>query len=173
MLTQAAGPFAISIGTVCGDTRRTPRVSRMSSCPSIVRAPPVPVPITTASRSGSTPGAPASAHASRAATSAICSQRSMRRACTRSRTSPGSAFSRPAIRTGSSAAHSSSIARMPDRPASIAAQVDAASPPSGVVAPSPVTTTPSASSARPVPVAPPASVLTSVLVSVLIVVRTA
>ncbi len=65
----------------------------------------------------------------------------MRRACTRSRTVPGSTASRPAIRTGSPAAHSSSMALMPDRPASMASQVEAASPPSGVVAPSPVTTT--------------------------------
>ncbi len=141
MLTQAAGPFAISIGTVCGDTFRTPEASSTSSCPSMLSAPPVPVPMTTASRSGSTSGRPASAQASRAATSAICSHRSSRRACTRSSTVVGSTRSRAAIRAGSPAAHSSSIAPTPDSPASNPAQVEATSPPRGVVAPRPVTTT--------------------------------
>ena len=54
--TQAAGPFGISIGTVCGLTRRGPDASRMSSWLSRVCAPPMPLPTTTASRSGSEAG---------------------------------------------------------------------------------------------------------------------
>src|SRR3954451_9266272 len=45
------------------------------------------------------------------------------------------------MRTGSSAAQSALMGEIPDRPASSADQVDATSPPTGVVAPSPVTTT--------------------------------
>src|SRR4051794_4859989 len=45
------------------------------------------------------------------------------------------------MRTGSCAAHSWVSGVTPERPLSMASQVDATSPPSGVVAPSPVTTT--------------------------------
>ncbi len=103
--------------------------------------PPMPLVTETPSRSGLTSGWPASAHASRAATSANCSQRSIRRACTRPMISAGSAAAVPAIRAGRSLAQSSVSACTPLRPASIAAQVDATSPPRGVVAPRPVTTT--------------------------------
>ena len=80
MLTSAAAPFGISIGTVRGDTRRAPPLSSRSSCWSRVLTPPIPVPIAVASRSGSVSGDPASAHASAAATSAACWERSSRRA---------------------------------------------------------------------------------------------
>ena len=50
--TQAAGPLGISIGTVSGETLRSPGPSSRSSWSSRVTAPPMPVPITTASRSG-------------------------------------------------------------------------------------------------------------------------
>src|SRR5581483_8337099 len=105
--------------------------------------PPIPEATTTPSRSGATPIAspPASAQASRPAINAIWLPRSIRRACTRSRTSVGSTATRPAMRTGRSAAQSSSRRRMPDRPASRDDQVPGTSPPTGVVAPSPVTTT--------------------------------
>src|ERR1700692_3711514 len=53
----------------------------------------------------------------------------------------GSATAGAAIVTGSLSTHGSVMRRTPLVPASIADQVDAASPPSGVVAPSPVTTT--------------------------------
>src|SRR5205814_666318 len=69
------------------------------------------------------------------------SERSSRRSLTRSMTVPGSTFMAAAIRTGSCCAQSWVRAMTPDRPATIASQVDATSPPSGVVAPSPVTTT--------------------------------
>ncbi len=104
--------------------------------------PPMPLAITTASRSGSTSGDPASAHASRAATVASCSQRSIRRACTRSSTVAGSTAAGAAICTGSGTSLQPSGSRAaPLRPASSDSQVAATSPPSGVVAPSPVTTT--------------------------------
>src|SRR5215469_2395851 len=101
----------------------------------------MPLEITTPRRSGSTCGVPASAQASRAATSANCSQRSMRRAWTRSTSVAGSAAAQAAIRVGSSAAQSSVSLVTPLRPASSESQVEATSAPTGVIAPSPVTTT--------------------------------
>ena len=104
--------------------------------------PPMPLASTMPSRSGSTSGDPASAHASRAATMANCSQRSSRRACTRSSWVVGSTAAGAAICTGSGTLVQSSGSRTaPLRPASSDSQVEATSPPSGVVAPSPVTTT--------------------------------
>src|SRR3954447_1064691 len=103
----------------------------------------MPLPKLTARRSGSRPepASPASAHAWCAATSAIAWERSSRRSLTRSIVADGSTASCAAMRTGSCAAHSWVSALTPERPASMASQVDATSPPSGVVAPSPVTTT--------------------------------
>src|SRR5215475_2463820 len=101
----------------------------------------MPLDTTTPSRSGGTSGAPASAHASLAATSANCSHRSSRRDCTRSSTVAGSIAACAAIRVGRLANFSSVSAVVPLRPASIPSQVLATSPPSGVVAPRPVTTT--------------------------------
>ena len=150
MLTCAAGPLGMSIGTVSGETLRSPWASRRSSWSSRVFGPPIPVPMATPSRSGSTGwlssvgiSYPASAHACRAAMIATCSQRSSRRSCTRGSTSDGSTASGAASRAGRSyfSTHSASLFRMPLRPAISASQVDATSPPSGVVAPMPVTTT--------------------------------
>src|SRR5437763_2338856 len=73
--------------------------------------------------------------------SAAASERSSRRILTRSSTSAGSTFIWAAMRTGSWAAHSWVSGPTPERPATMASQVDATSPPNGVVAPSPVTTT--------------------------------
>ncbi len=103
--------------------------------------PPMPLVTATPSRYGSTSGAPASAHASRAATSANCSHRSIFLACGLPMTATGSAAAGAAILTGRVSTHGSVRRRTPLVPASIADQVDATSPPSGVVAPSPVTTT--------------------------------
>ena len=58
--TCAAGPFGMSIGMVSTETLRRPCCSRMSSWPSRVSAPPMPVPMMTASRSPSTFGEPSS-----------------------------------------------------------------------------------------------------------------
>jgi hypothetical protein len=97
--------------------------------------------ITTPIRSGSTSGAPASAQASRAEISANCPERSSRLICGTGSTSDGSTATGAAMRTGSMSTQSSVRVRTPDRPASMADQVDATSPPNGVVAPRPVTTT--------------------------------
>ena len=97
--------------------------------------------MTTPRRSLSTSGVPASAHASRAAIMANCSERSRRRISTRSITSLGSTATRAANFTVETSVHSSSRRRAPLLPASRAAQVDGTSPPRGVVAPRPVTTT--------------------------------
>ena len=137
--TVAAGPLGISIGTTSGETRRGPRSRRMSYWPMRVSTPPMPEPTTTASRSSSTSGRPASAQASRAATRANCWTRSSVRASNRS--SGGSTATRAASRVGRSPAQSSVSRPTPDRPSSRPCQVVGASPPSGVVAPSPVTTT--------------------------------
>src|SRR5579875_303469 len=101
----------------------------------------MPLDTTTPRRSAGTSGGPASAHASRAATIANCSHRSRRRAWTRSRRSAGSAAAHAAIRAGRPAAQSSVSAVTPLRPARSESQVDAASVPTGVIAPMPVTTT--------------------------------
>src|SRR4051812_26478877 len=138
---MAAEPFGISIGMVWGLTRRGPSSRKTSHWPSSVSAPPMPVAMLTASRSGSTSGEPASCHASRAAINASCWVRSSLRASTRSSTSSGSTATRAAKLTGSSDAHSSVSERTPERPDKSASQVDATSPPTGVVAPRPVITT--------------------------------
>ncbi len=97
--------------------------------------------MTTPMRSGSSSGAPASAHASRAAMIANWPDRSDRLISGRGRTSDGSTATGAAMCTGSMSTQSSVRTFTPDWPASMAAQVDATSPPSGVVAPRPVTTT--------------------------------
>src|SRR5688572_11027838 len=97
--------------------------------------------ITTPLRSGSISGEPASAHASRAAIRANCPERSIRLICGTGRTSDGSTATGAAMCTGSISTQSAVRTSTPDWPASMADQVDATSPPSGVVAPSPVTTT--------------------------------
>src|SRR5882757_6797231 len=103
----------------------------------------MPVAIATPSRvlSSSTSARPESAHASRAATMANWALRSSRRALTRSITSVGSTAAGAAIFTGSSSTQSAVSSFAPDRPANTPSQVLATSPPTGVVAPSPVTTT--------------------------------
>src|ERR1700683_2564884 len=101
----------------------------------------MPLDTTTPSRSGSTSGEPASAQASRAATMANCSHRSMRRACTRSISVAGSAAAQAAILAGSSLAQSSVSFVTPLRPASSESHGEGTSAPTGVLPPSPVTTT--------------------------------
>ncbi len=53
--TSADGPFGISMGTVCGETRRTPFSLSTSYWSSRVVTPPMPEAMTAPSRSGSTP----------------------------------------------------------------------------------------------------------------------
>src|ERR1700754_1314036 len=97
----------------------------------------------TPSRSLSSPESsrPASAQASRAATTANCAVRSRRRALTRSMTSVGSTAAGAAIWQARFCTQSSVSRLAPERPASSPSQVLDTSPPSGVVAPSPVITT--------------------------------
>ena len=97
--------------------------------------------MTTPRRSLSTSGEPASFQASRDATSANCSDLSRRRSSTRSICSAGSTATRAAKCTGRLCAHSSVRLRTPLVPARRADQEVVTSPPIGVVAPSPVTTT--------------------------------
>ncbi len=141
--TFAAGELGMSMGTVMGRTRRAP-FSRTTSQPSSrVHTPPIPDATTAPRRSPSISGEPASAHASRAATTAYCADGSMRLVSGRDRTSAAGTATVPANRTGISyrSAQSLSSVRIPDLPASAASQVLGTSPPSGVVAPRPVITT--------------------------------
>src|SRR5690606_23158088 len=129
------------MGTVKGDRRCQPFSRKVSYADRIVVIPPMPLPTTTPSRSGSTSGLPASFQASRAAMSANCSARSRRRASGRGITVAGSTAAGPANFTGTVSTQSSVRVLMPDRPSRSADQDEATSPPTGVVAPSPVTTT--------------------------------
>src|SRR3546814_579623 len=127
-----------------GDAHRAPSASGTASSRMSLCTPPMPMPMTLANRSGSTDGAPASAHASAAAASAACCERSRRFACTGGSRVAGSTAIIPAAAGGTSAASSepcSTSARIPDSPRSSASHVDGASAPSGVTAPTPVTTT--------------------------------
>src|SRR5659263_615798 len=141
--TYAAGEFAISIGTVIGSTRRAPLDFMTSHASSRVQIPPIPDATTVPSRSPSTSGEPASAQAWRAAIIAYCAEGSIRFISGRVSTSADGTASWPANVTAISyfSAQSFSSVRTPDRPASAACHVDLTSPPSGVVAPKPVTTT--------------------------------
>ena len=129
------------MGTVCGLTSRAPLLFKVSYWSNIVITPPMPEAITTPKRSLSTSGEPASFHASRDAMMANCSDLSNLRISTRSICSLGSIATRAAKETGSKEVHSSVSVRTPLFPASSADHVVRTSPPRGVVAPSPVTTT--------------------------------
>src|SRR5450759_1433493 len=141
--TYAAGEFAISIGTVIGSTRRAPLDFMTSHASSRVQIPPIPDATTVPSRSPSTSGEPASAQAWRAAIIAYCAEGSIRFISGRVSTSAEGTASWHANVTAISyfSAQSFSSVRTPDRTASAASHVDSTSPPSGVVAPRPVTTT--------------------------------
>ncbi len=141
--TTAAGPLGISIGMVCGLTRRGPGLAvDVPLAEQGERATDAGGDADRRAARGSTSGVPASAHASRAAI-----ERELLGAVELARLDPVehvSRVDRHATRrtcTGSSDAHSSVRERTPERPASSPSQVDATSPPTGVVAPRPVTTT--------------------------------
>ncbi len=142
MPTAAAGPLGMSIGTVSGKTRRGPFSFNVSYADSRVHTPPMPVAMTTPSRSGSSSGRPASAQASREAARAYCPEGSSRRVSTRASCSDGSTATDAAKVTGRSISVTQSWVRVraPERPARAASQVVGTSPPMGVVAPRPVTT---------------------------------
>lgn len=142
--TAAAEPLPIDIGTVMGGTRRQPRVLRVSQPSMIEVMSPSAAETTTATRLGAVvpSSRPASAQASAAAVTANWAERLRRRRCRCSSPAPGSTFARPPSSGGRSLAHdSSSSSPSPLSPRSIASQVVATVPPSGVVSPRPVTTT--------------------------------
>src|SRR5262245_3126835 len=136
--------FPIVIGMVKGETRPGPRASSTRELSWIVAMPPMPEPIETPARSRSSfaSASPAESAASRAAATASAITRSRRRASLPG-TSPRSSSSgaSPPKRTEKPSVSKRRSGPMPERPASAASQVEAASPPSGDTQPRPVTTT--------------------------------
>ena len=125
-----------------GATRSWPRSSSAECCSTIPINPPIAEPKTTPKRAGSSTTAPESAKASRAACTARTTLRSSFRASFGVTTLAGSkSFTSAAIRTGNSLASNAWMKSIPLRPSTAACQVDGASLPSGVTAPSPVTAT--------------------------------
>ena len=125
-----------------GEIRSGPRSRSTYVCSTIPGRPPIAEPTTTPTRAGSTPLRPPSRQASCAAPSASRTFRSIRRASFAGATVVGSKpFTSPAIRTGYSLASNAWMKSMPLSPATAAFQVEGASRPSGVIAPSPVTAT--------------------------------
>ncbi len=142
MLTAAEAAFGMSMGTVIGRTRRGPFSRRVSQASRSVQSPPIPVEYSTPSRSGARSVIAASAQASRAEMSAYCAEGSRRLISWRSSTSSGRTRACAAKVTGSSCSATQSCVseRTPVSPASNAFQLSRAVPPSGDVAPIPVTT---------------------------------
>ena len=104
--------------------------------------PPIAVPKTIPTRFGSKPFSPASPIASRPAPRARRTFRSSFRTSLAEATCVASkSLTSAAMRTGASLASNDRIQSMPLSPATAARQVDGASFPSGVTAPSPVTAT--------------------------------
>src|SRR5215468_1166590 len=136
--------FPIVIGMVKGETRPGPRASSTRELSWIVAMPPMPEPIETPARSRSNfaSASPAESAASRDAATASAITRSSRRASLGD-TSPRSSSSgaSPPKRTGKPSVSKRRSGPMPERPATAASQVEAASPPSGDTQPRPVTTT--------------------------------
>src|SRR6187401_771351 len=136
-----AGAFAISIGTMNGETRPGPLAFRTSYWFRSVSMPPIPVAKITPPRSDTICGSPASAHASLAAAMPNCEKRSVRRASFRSRWSSGSKSTSPATVTGRSSIGNREIVRTPFRPLASPCQKSSTPVPTGVTGPSPVMTT--------------------------------
>ncbi len=129
-------------GTVKAETRPGPRSASTLVWSSMDRRPPTPVETTTAARSGSTGGRPASSMASLAAATARWTARSVRLAALRSMYSTGSkSGTSPAILTGCSEASNSVTSRIPECPEARASQNRSRPTPTGVTGPIPVTTT--------------------------------
>ena len=99
--TYAVGELGMSMGTVIGRTRRAPFSLSVSQASRVVQMPPMPDETTAPSRSPSTSGEPASAHASRAAMIAYCADGSIRFSSGRARTSSGLTLMVAAKVTGS------------------------------------------------------------------------
>ena len=100
--TAAAAPFGMYICTTNGDTARSPFARMPSYAKSSSSVDPMPVPIDTISRLGSTSGAPAFFHTRRPITVDIFCRYDSRRSSTRV-SSPSKSSSRcPPMRTGRS-----------------------------------------------------------------------
>ncbi len=136
------------IGVVSGETARGPLSRSARSPPTSTDASPRIAPRLTPTRSGSSPlsrvppaTSPASAQASRAASTANWAARFIRRATGRGSNPAGSTGTVPATRTGSPSNSASVNSRIPCRPSSSPRHNSPTPTPSGVTAPSPVTTT--------------------------------
>src|SRR4051812_14932676 len=122
--------------------RSGPRSRSVSACSTIPIKPPIAEPKTIPTRCGSNPFRPESASASLAAPSASTTFRSSRRNSFGFASPAGSkSFTSAATRTGSPPASKARIQSIPLRPSTAARQVSGAVFPTGVTAPSPVTTT--------------------------------
>ena len=141
----ASWPLAVSTSTLgmkYGEIRSGPRSRRVSACCTIPFRPPIAEPNTIPTRIGSKPFRPASAIASLAAPSASTTLRSSRRRSFGPARPVGSkSLTSAAIRTGSPSGSNARIQSIPLSPATAAFQVERASFPTGVIAPSPVTAT--------------------------------
>ena len=141
----ATWPLAESTSTFGrknGETRSGPRSRSTSDCSSDPTDPPIAEPRTIPILVGSNPFRPASPTASLAAATAKRTFRSSLRASFGGTTPAGSkSLTSAATRTGNSLASNERIQSMPLRPSTAARHVEGASLPSGVTAPSPVTTT--------------------------------
>ena len=141
----ASWPLAESTSTLgmkYGETRSGPRSRRVSACSTIPIRPPMAEPKTIPTRCGSKPFRPASATASFAAPSASTTFRSSRRRSFGPASPVGSnSFTSAATRTGRPSVSKVRIQSMPLSPATAARHVSGAVFPTGVMAPSPVTTT--------------------------------
>src|SRR3990170_3744919 len=143
MLTWQAAMDGDIIGTMKGLTRSGPFVRSVTSPPATSCRPPPPVFTTTAtsSRLWSPISSAAESIAWRAAATASCANRLMRRACLKSIQSFGSKpFTSAAMRTSRWEASNWPIGATPETPATRFDQKVAASLPIGVTAPNPVTT---------------------------------
>jgi hypothetical protein len=139
-----AAMFGKDIGAKNGPIRRGPWENSVSAPCSIVSRAPIPVPMRTPTRYGSTSAvaSPPSSRAARAAATPSCACRSMRRASFRPRIASASKpRTSPANRVSYSEASKRVMPAIPDLPAMIAGQISAIEFPTGQSAPIPVMTT--------------------------------
>src|SRR5690242_7497485 len=139
------GPLAVPTGPPglrSGERRSGPRPRTVPAGSPFRTRPPIAEPKTIPTRCGSKPFRPESASASFAAPSASTTFRSSRRSSLGPASPAGSkSLTSAATRTGRPSASNARIQSMPLSPATAARQVSGAVFPTGVTAPSPVTTT--------------------------------
>ena len=142
--TAAAGPLGMSIGTASGKTRRGPFSRRLSHWSSRVQTPPMPEPMATPSRSGSTSGVAGVGPRLAGGDEGVLARGVEAAGLDLGRaTRSGGVLDRRGEGDGQLVAWRPSrtvMVRAPDRPARMASQVSGTVPPRGVVAPRPVTT---------------------------------